>query len=391
MNDVSTRILNAAVAGQEVMDDAANAPLWNTRPAITNKKTALDNKIAEIGTLADSETDGSGETVGKKTAKDNAAKTAWKIGKPLSIYAKDIGDTVLGGEIDFEWSELRYGKDEDVLDDWQLIHDRANAHSAALVAGGYIDVIWITDLQTQITAFEDKTGKPKAKRSSNKAINEQIELKIKELQTLKTDLLALLVIFAQSNPLFYNAAKAAFEKDMTGIRHIALRLRFVDEVLPEIRIPGVSGKIAELNIEKVSSKKGVIEYNHQELAQGNYTLFVKAATYKDQTISNIGIQTGKLKTIEVVLEKGESGGGKGSISGTVTFMGNPIAAKITLNPTGSETNANATGNYSYADVGAGTYSVTAELLPTPANPSGLSQTKPAFVTAGGVVTVNFSF
>ncbi|MCG3167672.1 MAG: hypothetical protein POELPBGB_03466 [Bacteroidia bacterium] len=392
MNDSSTRILNAAVAGQEVMDDAANLPLWTGRAAISNKKTALDNKIAEIETLADSETDGSGVTAGKKAAKDAAAKTAWKIAKPLAVYASDIGDTDLAGEIDFEWSELRYGKDEDVIDDWQLIHDRANTHSAALAAGGYIDVIWITDLQTQITAFEDKRGKPKAKRSSNKAINDQIELKIKELQTIKTDLLDLLVIFAENNPLFYNAAKAAFEKDMTGIRHIALRLRFVDEVLPEIRIPGVKGKIAELNIEKVSSRKGVIEYSHQELAQGNYTLQVKAATYKDQTIANIGIQTGKLKTLEVVLQKGESGGGKGSINGTVTFMGNPApAAKITLNPTGTETNTNGTGNYSFADVGEGTYSVTAELPPSPANPSGVSQTKPAFVTAGGVVTVNFSF
>lgn len=393
MNDVSTRILNAAVAGQEVMDDAANSPLWIGRAAISNKKMALDVKIAEIGTLADAETDGSGAAVGKQTAKDTAAKTAWKIAKPLAVYAKDIGDTELAGEIDFEWSELRYGKDEDVLDDWQLIHDRANTHLAALVAGGYVDAVWVADLLLQIGAFEGKTGKPKAKRSANKAINAQIEVKIKELQTIKIDLLDLLVIFAQSNPLFYNAAKAAFEKDMTGIRHIALRLRFVDEVLPDIRIPGVNGKIAELNIEKVSSKKGVIEYSHQELAQGNYTLIVKAATYKDQTIANIGIQTGKLKTIEVVLQKGESsGGGKGSISGAVTYTGMPVTgAKVTLSPSGLETNSTPTGNYSFADVGEGNYDVTAQLPPSPANPSGLSQTKPAVVTAGNEVTVNFSF
>lgn len=392
MNDSSTRILNAAVAGQEVMDEPANVALWSGRTAVVNKKTALDNKIAEIGTLADGETDGTGEAAGKQTAKDNAAKTAWKIAKPLSIYAKDTGDTTLEAEIDFEWTELRYGKDQDVIDAWQLIHDKANLHNAALVAGGYVDGIWITDLLAQINTFKDKRGKPKAKRSDNKAINAQIELKIKELQTIKEDLLALLVLFAQSNPLFYEAVKAAFEKDMTGIRHIALRLRFIDEVTG-LRLPGVKGKITELNIEKTSSKNGIIDFSQLELAQGNYTLLAKATTYKDETIANIGIQSGKLKTLDVFMEKGENGGGgKGSISGTVTFMGNPATgAKITLSPSGLETNANATGNYSFADVGAATYSVTAELPPTPAQPSGLSQIKPAVVTAGNVVTVNFSF
>lgn len=93
------------------------------------------------------------------------------------------------------------------------------------------------------------------------------------------------------------------------------------------------------------------------------------------------------------LEKGENGGGgKGSISGAVTFMGNPATgAKITLSPSGLETNANATGNYSFADVGAASYSVTAQLPPSPTQPSGLSQTKPAVVTAGNITTVNFSF
>lgn len=392
MNDNSTRVLNAAVAGQEVMDNPLNVGVWSGKPAVVTKKTALDNKITEIEQLDDSETDGSGESAGKKAARLAAANTAWKITKPLAIFAKDTGNTTLEGEIDFEWSDVRYGKDQDVIDNWQLIHDKANANSAVLDTGGYVDISLIPLLLTQINAFKDKRGKPKAKRSDNKAVNEAIEARVKELKTIKTDLLDLLVQFADSNTEFYNSVKAAFELDMTGVRHLALRLRFVDEVIPEIRIPGVKGKIAELNLEKTSSANGVIEFSQQELAQGNYTLIVKAPTYKDQTISNIGIQTGKLKTLEVVLQKGESGGGKGSINGTVTFMGNPApAAKITLNPTGTETNTNGTGNYSFADVGEGTYSVTAELPPSPANPSGVSQTKPAFVTAGGVVTVNFNF
>jgi hypothetical protein len=391
MNDNSTRVLNAAVAGQEVMDNPLNVGVWSGKPAVVTKKTALDNKITEIEQLDDSETDGSGESAGKKAARVAAANTAWKITKPLAIFAKDTGDTTLEGEIDFEWTDVRYGKDQDVIDNWQLIHDKANANAAALDAGGYVDIALIPLLLTQINGFKDKRGKPKAKRSANKATNEAIEERVKELKTIKTDLLGLLVQFADSNTEFYNSVKAAFELDMTGVRHLALRLRFEDEAT-EIRLPGVEAEIKELGLKKISSANGVIEFSQQELAQGNYTVLVKAGTYKNQELKNVGIQTGKLKTIEVVLQKGENGGGgKGTISGTVTFMGNPIAAKITLSPVGLETNANATGNYSFTDVGAASYSVTAELPPTPAQPSGLSQIKPAVVTAGGVVTVNFSF
>jgi hypothetical protein len=391
MNDNSTRVLNAAVAGQEVMDNPLNVGVWSGKPAVVTKKTALDNKITEIEQLDDSETDGSGESAGKKAARVAAANTAWKITKPLAIFAKDTGDTTLEGEIDFEWTDVRYGKDQDVIDNWQLIHDKANANAAALDAGGYVDIALIPLLLTQINGFKDKRGKPKAKRSANKATNEAIEERVKELKTIKTDLLGLLVQFADSNTEFYNSVKAAFELDMTGVRHLALRLRFEDEAT-EIRLPGVEAEIKELGLKKISSANGVIEFSQQELAQGNYTVLVKAGTYKNQELKNVGIQTGKLKTIEVVLQKGENGGGgKGTISGTVTFMGNPIAAKITLSPVGLETNANVTGNYSFTDVGAASYSVTAELPPTPAQPSGLSQIKPAVVTAGGVVTVNFSF
>ncbi|MGE0634953.1 MAG: carboxypeptidase-like regulatory domain-containing protein [Bacteroidia bacterium] len=392
MNDNATRVLNAAVAGQEVMDDPMNVGVWSGKPAVVTKKTALDNKITEIEQLDDSETDGSGESAGKRAARLAAANTAWKITKPLAIFAKDTGNTTLEGEIDFEWSDVRYGKDQDVINNWQLIHDKANANSALLDSGGYVDIALIPLLLTQINAFKDKRGKPKAKRSDNKGINEAIEARIKELKTIKTDLLDLLVQFADSNTEFFNAVKAAFELDMTGVRHLALRLRFEDEAT-EIRLPGVEAEIKELGLKKISSANGVIEFSQQELAQGNYTLLVKAATYKDQELKNTGIQSGKLKTIEVVMQKGEnSGGGKGSISGTVTYMGNPMAgAKVTLSPGGNETNSNATGNYSFADVGAATYSVTAELPPSPANPSGLSQTKPAVVSAGVTVTVNFSF
>ncbi len=75
MKDIFTRILNAAVAGKQVMED--NSALWSTKTAIDNKKTALDTKINEIGTIDDNITDGSGLSSAKSQAKITAALSAW--------------------------------------------------------------------------------------------------------------------------------------------------------------------------------------------------------------------------------------------------------------------------------------------------------------------------
>ncbi|MCF8256682.1 MAG: hypothetical protein K9J06_03965, partial [Flavobacteriales bacterium] len=141
MTDNATRTMNAAVAGQQVMND--NAPLWNTRMAMVNKKGALDAKVTEIEQLNDDVTDGRGQGVAKRAARDLAARTALKLAKPMSVLARNINDPVLEAETDLVWTELRYGTDQGVIDLWQLVHDRAAAHGAALTADGYIDAAWI--------------------------------------------------------------------------------------------------------------------------------------------------------------------------------------------------------------------------------------------------------
>jgi len=381
MDDNSTRIINAAVGGQQVMDD--NAIIWSAKTAIVNKKDALDTKITEVGELDDSVTDSSGLTTAKTTARNNAAKSAWKITKPMAVYAKDISDSVLEAEIDFEWTDLRYGKDQDVIDDWRLVRDRALTHETAMTTGGYIDAVWIAQLDTAITAFEDLRGKPKAKRSDIKAINAQIAIKIKEMQETKGDLLDLLVQFAESDPIFYNAVKAAFEKDMTGIRHIALRVRYVDEATG-IRLPGVEGEIVESGLKKISSRRGVINFSFQELPQGNYTFGSKLNHYEDDSVQNVGVQDGEMLTLEIVLTK--TGG---AVGGYVKLAGVAVKdAIVSIAAAGIDTTTDLNGNYVLENVPAGTQTVEA-LLPPPSPPP--SQTKQVAVVAGETGVVNFDF
>ena len=53
MNDLLSRNLNRAVAGQTVMDEPTNAPKWNTKLAIKNKKDELDASIKKMGDIDD--------------------------------------------------------------------------------------------------------------------------------------------------------------------------------------------------------------------------------------------------------------------------------------------------------------------------------------------------
>lgn len=393
MNDKATRVMNAAVAGQQVMTD--NDSTWNGKTAIVNKKTALDGKIQEIELLDDSITGGSGNITAKATARENAALAALKLAKPMTVFARDTNNAVLEGEINLSWSVLRYGKDQTVIDNWQLVYDRADTNEVALVAGGYTEAAWTTQLADAINEFKNLRGKPKAKRSDIKAINAQIAIKVKELQAIKTDLLDLLVQFMVSNPIFYTAAEAAFELDMTGRRHLALRLNFIDQATG-IRLPGVKAQLVELGVSKTSSKRGTIDFSQQQLPQGNYSLIFTLKDYAEQTVQNVAIESGKLNTMEIIMVKTTGGGGggttTGSVNGKVRQGAMPVAGAIVsvTSPTTSAptTTTDANGNYTLSGLTAGSVDIRATLPGSSPMPP---MTKNVNVQAGQTAMLNFDF
>src|SRR5260221_4940798 len=116
MNDTQTRKLNAAVAGQSVMDEVLNIPIWTGQAAVALKKTAMNNSIINIGKIDDKINDTTGNASSKSTAKEAAAKTAWMMAKALVSFAEDTNNDILKHEIDFEFSELRFVKDSTTVD-----------------------------------------------------------------------------------------------------------------------------------------------------------------------------------------------------------------------------------------------------------------------------------
>jgi len=299
MNARTNRVLGAASAGQQVMTD--NAPLWDTQTAIVTKMTALDQKLAQIVQLEDGITTCKGIRAMKAAARKQAAQFALRLAKPMKVFARDTGLGELEGEIDLSWTELFHRKDQEVIDLWQLVHDRAATHQAALVAGNYTEADWTSQLQTAIAAFKDQRGRPKAKRSDAMALRALIALRVKELQIIKADLLDLLVPYMLTEPVFYHAAKAAFGLDLTGIRHLALRLHFTD-MATGIRLPKVRVQVVELALWKSASRNGRVDLTRQQLPPGNYTLALWLKGYADQTVQHVAV-TDRLMTLEVVMVK----------------------------------------------------------------------------------------
>ncbi len=304
MNDVQTREYNAAVGGQTVLDN--NAIIWNGKAAIVNKKGELDDSIDRLDDLHDvQEMDRTGTTVAKQNAKRTAGTSAWMVAKVMRVFAHDNNNMTLLEEIDFELSDLIFEKDSVTKERWQTVHDRANTHILALVAGGYgITALQLTGLQGEIDAFELLEGEPIAGRAAKKAATTDIVSEIKILREVKEDMVDLLAQFALSNTTFYNSTLDAFEINDAGIRHQAARIVYLDDATG-VRLQKVTTSLSggAAPIEKLSSLVGVVTFMQQEAPQGNYTLDSTKAGYVAQQRTNLGFETDKLLRLEIRMVK----------------------------------------------------------------------------------------
>lgn len=303
MKDEHTRTLNAARAGLGIMDEVLNAPLWNTKTAVKNKHDGIAASADKMEDIDDEITDPEGSSTAKTQAKIKAATTAWQLDKPLKIFARDKGLTELEGEIDFSWTNLRYGKAQTLIDNWSLVQERAAANSVALIADGYIDGALIPQLLLDIDAFKTARPKPKAAQANIKSLNNDLEKEWNKLKGLITEMTELLVQFAVSKETFYNACIEAFDEDETGVRHKSLEVTYEDENTA-VLIEGVAATILEKQLTKKSSKKiGVVTFMLQETGQGNLTLESKHPLYVSQTSPNLAVKSGELLKLRIKLKK----------------------------------------------------------------------------------------
>lgn len=303
MNDDQRRQYDAAVAGKDALDENTAAYVGNT--PLINKVTDLGNAITAVETSEAAQTvDTKGYTAIKNAAKETMAEKAWQIAKPLSIFAKNTGNTVLQNEIDFELSDLLSVADEVAKSRCTLIRARAVTNQAALTAGGYqITAAMTTSLTSAINDFNLKKGQKVTAKSGTKAATVSLGTNMKTMMGISNDILDLSVTYASSNATFYNTLQDAFEVGSVGVRHIAMRVTCNDQVTG-VRLENVDVRIVELNITVKSSKRGIADFSHNDVPEGgNYTVTASKNGYVLFTQANVGVSDDKLTKVAAVMVK----------------------------------------------------------------------------------------
>ena len=272
--------------------------------ALNNKQTLLQGSINRIEIIQHKqEVDISGFAAAKFAARQIMAGKAWVIAKLLTVFAREINDSVLLEEIDFEKSDFINGKETVAKDRAKLVRDRSTTHLAAMMAAGYqITLVMISALSTAITDFENEEGKPGAAESDTVAATGDLSTEFEKLNAIEEDIFDLVVSYAESNPSFYNAVNDAFEIEDTGSRMIAMRVTAADDVTG-VRLAKAKVRIVELDIEKTTSKRGVTDFSQLEMIEGNYTVEITLPGYQPFLLSNIAVFSNKLTRVEARLVK----------------------------------------------------------------------------------------
>ncbi|MCY7409671.1 MAG: hypothetical protein LH473_05315 [Chitinophagales bacterium] len=89
---------------------------------------------------------------------------------------------------------------------------------------------------------------------------------------------------------------------MVGVRHRAIRVTCLDSVA-HVRLAKVEVKIVELNLIVKSSKRGIADFSHLDVAEGNYTVTCTLNGYVVFTLKNVAVFNNKMAAIGAVTVK----------------------------------------------------------------------------------------
>jgi hypothetical protein len=305
MKDKLKRRLAAAKSGKKVLDD--NNLLWDAVTARATKRTKLGDHIVTIEDLDIIVTkDNKGFAIDKNAKKKLAGELAWKVAKPLTVYAKDINDPVLEQEVNFELSDLVYCSDEDAPVRWKLIFDRASvpAVQTILVSDYGLtigDINAVNVARLSYLAAEPGSDAAKAARSAAVTMMEnEFEVMSLTIESIKE----LAVVLNDTEEEFVETLNTAFKKDDIGGRIVDAVITFRDEDT-NVLLPGVecelipAGEIS--GVKKKSTKKGLVQLKGYE--SGNYKLRSKKKGYDEKLLENFPIDDTNINRIEIKLKK----------------------------------------------------------------------------------------
>lgn len=300
MNDNQSRTEKMAETTLSYMD--SNAAAWNGNAITVAKRDALEDKLDEInGIELIQETNITGNAVEKEDNKLAMAQAAFVICKALQVFAKDTGNAVLAGEINFPISALLNVKDTDAEIRCQLVHDRALTHVIALAPYGVLPTA-VTALKNLILAFHNSLGKPKAAESVTAAATQDLEIAFRALAEILKDLDGMIDMLRFTKPTFWEGYHTARRRDESGVRHQSVQVHLFDKQTHALLGQG-SVVIDPLHVVKKVSKRSVATFFDSETGIGSFDVTGNAEFYQPATVHNVVIEEGKVARVEIELEK----------------------------------------------------------------------------------------
>ncbi len=201
--------LNSFRATEMHVDD--NISVITNIPAFLVTYNKIKTKIAAILDGAQAKSAAlTGIAAGKTNSRQTVSTKTVSIAGVVYTYAADIADETLREEMNITNSRLTRTRDEELAPLCQFIHDRAQAHLAALKDYNITDAK-LADLQTAITNYSAETPKPRTAISGRKTTNVNISNLFKDIKQLLTRFDKQIESLAEDHPDFVKTYQSTRE------------------------------------------------------------------------------------------------------------------------------------------------------------------------------------
>jgi hypothetical protein len=278
-------------------------------PAFSTNFEALQAILGQIHLEVEGQAaDGSGATTSKTSLRQDLVRLGADTARKLVAFATISKNKTLLNEINYSESDLLHLPDTVLPDTCQMIHNRAQAHLAALA-----DYLVTGDtqaaLQEAIDAYKGALSAPRLKQVKQSQASKQLYKLFAQADKALANMDAVVEIVRLAEPAFYSGYKLARTIIDNAGKKMALKA-LVSDAQNTLPLQGVAvsfwanGDSAPdtvrpaLMVKKTAEKGG---FYVKSLAPGSYLVELKKAGYAPQNLT-IYINDGEMTVLEAAMQ-----------------------------------------------------------------------------------------
>jgi Carboxypeptidase regulatory-like domain len=290
--------LNSQRTSEKHIDD--NISIIAAIPAFLATFNQIKTNIAAILDGAQSKSASlTGIAAGKTSLRETLSGKIAAIAGVIQTFADDTGNAQLRAEMNITPSRLKRTRDEEIAPLCQFVHDRANAHLAAL-ADYNITAARLAEIQTLINNYSAEVPKPRAAVSSRKTTNANIASLFKENDKLFDKLDKQIETLREDHPDFVNTYFSTREIVDPQTTTTQLKGTVTDKSNGN-PINGATVTVVELTKTAKTDAQG--KYSFKPITNGKYTVTATAQDFANFQTENVEVKMGAINNLNMEMEK----------------------------------------------------------------------------------------